>query len=228
MKMLQRILLNKGGRSLTLMKIQISLWTSDDTELVIEEEEPTKVVEDQGSGEKGEKEVTTPVNFQTYLRRRRGVSTASRLDGTAASEIGSTTGVKAKDKGKAIIIEIEPEKKSKRQLEQERLDFKEALQENILRAIQEQEKQRVVTEADSTKVIDWSDPFVIRYHAQLNRPRSVAKDQVQEFVPMDSELEIPRLKRKGQEVQEEPAETHKTETKQVKEEIIQKRDIVDE
>ncbi|GKF03473.1 hypothetical protein Tco_0030396, partial [Tanacetum coccineum] len=214
MKMLQRILPNRGGRSLTLMKIQISLWTSDDTELVLEEEEPTEVVDDQGSGEKGEKEVATPVNFQTYIRRRRGVSTASRLDSTAA-EIGSTAGIKAKDK----------------------------VQEDIHKASQEQDKQRVVTEADPTKVIDWSDPSVIRYHAQLNRPRSVAEvtknickylcnqvgykirnfkgityddirpifenvwDQVHEFVPMDSELEIPRLKRKGQEVQEEPAKT---------------------
>ncbi|GJV36867.1 hypothetical protein Tco_1409344, partial [Tanacetum coccineum] len=64
-----------------------------------------------------EKEVATPVNFQTYIRRRRGVSTASRLDGTAASEIGSTTGVKAKDKGKAIMTEPEPEKRSKKQIE---------------------------------------------------------------------------------------------------------------
>ncbi|GKC32090.1 hypothetical protein Tco_1039384 [Tanacetum coccineum] len=32
---------------------------SDDTEVLLEEEEPTKIVEDQGSGEKGEKEVST-------------------------------------------------------------------------------------------------------------------------------------------------------------------------
>ncbi|GKG40202.1 hypothetical protein Tco_0466979, partial [Tanacetum coccineum] len=103
----------------------IQIRTSDDTELVIEEEEPTKVVEDQGSGEKGEKEVTTLVNFQTYIRRKREVSTASRLDSTAdvstASEIGSTAGVKAKDKGKVIMTEPGPEKKKKKQPEQERL-----------------------------------------------------------------------------------------------------------
>ncbi|GKD80674.1 hypothetical protein Tco_1347513 [Tanacetum coccineum] len=164
----------------------IQIRTSDDTELVIEEEEPTKVVEDQGSGEKGEKEVTTLVNFQTYIRRKRrvstgsgGVSTATRLDSTddvsTASEIGSTAAEKKKDKGKATITEPEPEKKSKKQLEQERLDFEEALQENIHTASQEQEKQRVVTKADPTKVINSSDPYVIRYHAQLNRPRSVAE-----------------------------------------------------
>ncbi|GKG11127.1 hypothetical protein Tco_0342527, partial [Tanacetum coccineum] len=32
---------------------------SDDTEVVLEEEDPTELVEDQGSGEKGEKEVNT-------------------------------------------------------------------------------------------------------------------------------------------------------------------------
>ncbi|GKC11862.1 hypothetical protein Tco_1008644, partial [Tanacetum coccineum] len=41
-------------------------------------------------------------------------------------------------------------------------------------------------------------------------------DQIHSFVPMDSELEVQRLKRKGQEVQEEPTERQKTETKQVK------------
>ncbi|GKE98466.1 hypothetical protein Tco_0021817 [Tanacetum coccineum] len=71
--------------------------------VVLEEEEPIELIEDQGSGEKGDKEVTTPANFQTYIRRRRDVSTgsgrvstASRQDGTAdvstASEIGSTAG----------------------------------------------------------------------------------------------------------------------------------------
>ncbi|GKF55691.1 hypothetical protein Tco_0166031 [Tanacetum coccineum] len=32
---------------------------SDDTEVLLEEQEPTEIVEDQGSGEKGEKEVST-------------------------------------------------------------------------------------------------------------------------------------------------------------------------
>ncbi|GKB00593.1 hypothetical protein Tco_0828586 [Tanacetum coccineum] len=45
------------------------------------------------------------------------------------------------------------------------------------------ERQEVVTEADPTHVIDWSDPAVIRYHGLHNKPRSVA------------ELEIPKLKR---------------------------------
>ncbi|GKA55461.1 hypothetical protein Tco_0754410 [Tanacetum coccineum] len=67
-------------------------------------------------------------NVQTYTRRRRevstgsgGVSTASRLVSTAdistASELDSTAGVKAKDKGKAIMHESEPPKKIKKRVQ---------------------------------------------------------------------------------------------------------------
>ncbi|GJS37880.1 hypothetical protein Tco_0536262 [Tanacetum coccineum] len=102
--------------SLSLHELTVQEKASDDTKLVLQEDEPTKLVEDQGSGEKGEKEVTTPVSYQTYIRRRRGVSTASRQVSTA-SEIGSTPGVKAKDKGKAIMIETEPPKKIKKRVQ---------------------------------------------------------------------------------------------------------------
>ncbi|GJU36286.1 hypothetical protein Tco_1184640 [Tanacetum coccineum] len=84
---------------------------------------------------------------------------------------------KKKDKGKGIMIEPGPEKKTKKQLEQERLRHEEAV--------------RVVAKDDQAYVIDWSDPAMLRYHAQLNRPYSVAEvwDQIQSFAPMDSEKE---------------------------------------
>ncbi|GKB94158.1 hypothetical protein Tco_0980295 [Tanacetum coccineum] len=47
------------GTSWIQEDIEIQEKISDDTEVVLEEEEPTKLVEDQGSGEKGEKEVST-------------------------------------------------------------------------------------------------------------------------------------------------------------------------
>ncbi|GJX83593.1 hypothetical protein Tco_0333074 [Tanacetum coccineum] len=67
-------------------------------------------------------------NVQTYSRRRRevstgsgGVSTASRLVSTAdistASKLDSTVGVKAKDKGKAIMHESKPPKKIKKRVQ---------------------------------------------------------------------------------------------------------------
>ncbi|GJW85600.1 hypothetical protein Tco_0158745, partial [Tanacetum coccineum] len=221
--------------------IEIQEKISDDTKVVLEEEEPTELVKDQGSGEKGEKEVSTVgAEHSTVIPE---VSTA------AANLVYIRRSAQMrKDKRKSIIEEDESvQKKTKKQLEQERLKHEEAirlqeqideeerqrivrdaeiakqLQEEINKATQEQEKQEVVTEADPTHVIDWSDPAVLRYHAQLNRPYSVAKvrknmvmylknqggykmnyfkemkyedirpifekvwDQIQSFVPMDSE-----------------------------------------
>ncbi|GJU36455.1 hypothetical protein Tco_1184809 [Tanacetum coccineum] len=77
---------------------------SADTEILLDQEEPTELVEDLSSGEKGEKEV----------------STASPEVKTAAESLvyirrGAT---KRKDKGKAVMIEAEPvQEKTKLQLE---------------------------------------------------------------------------------------------------------------
>ncbi|GKC47079.1 hypothetical protein Tco_1064801, partial [Tanacetum coccineum] len=54
-------------------------------------------------------------NVQTYTRRRREVSTGSGGVSTA-SELVSTAGVKAKDKGKAVMQESEPPKKIKKRV----------------------------------------------------------------------------------------------------------------
>ncbi|GJQ98452.1 hypothetical protein Tco_0009591 [Tanacetum coccineum] len=145
---------------------------------------------------------------QTYTRRRRSVSTSSGRVSTASrtvsttdvstvSELGSTAGVKAKDKGKAIMQESEPSKKVKKRVqvqmsmdeelakkvfeeeqakamakqEQERINFEAALE------LQKQldEREEVTAEPTQAQQIDWSDPAVLRYHAQLNRPYSVAE-----------------------------------------------------
>ncbi|GJX83156.1 hypothetical protein Tco_0332637 [Tanacetum coccineum] len=85
--------------------------------------------------------------------------------------------------------------KSKKQLQEERLGYEEAirLQEHIdeeerkriardaeiAKQLQEEydkaRKKEFVTKVDIAHVIDWNDPFVIRYHALQNRPRSVAE-----------------------------------------------------
>ncbi|GKA08511.1 hypothetical protein Tco_0687842 [Tanacetum coccineum] len=125
---------------------------------------------------------------------------------------------KRKDKGKAIMKEDESvQKKSKKQLEQERLGHEEAirlqeqineeerqriardaeiakqLQEEFDRARQEQE---VVAEVDQAHDIDWSDPAVLRYHAVQNR--SFSKAEVRKNI-------------EGQDVVEEPAKRQRTE-----------------
>ncbi|GJU53828.1 hypothetical protein Tco_1227542 [Tanacetum coccineum] len=109
-------------------------------------------------------------NVQTYTRRRREVSTGSRLDSTADI---STAGVKAKDKGKAIMHESEPPKKIKKRAEQEqeRIDFETALK------LQKQleEREEVTAKVDQAHDIDWSDLAVLRYHTLQNRPYSMAE-----------------------------------------------------
>ncbi|GJT42979.1 hypothetical protein Tco_0951694 [Tanacetum coccineum] len=222
---------------------------SDDTEVLLVEEqtaklveEPTELVEDQGSGEKGEQEVTTADTALNTASVPISTASATPEVSTAAANLVyiRRSAEKRKDKGKAIMIEDESvQKKSKKQLEQERLSHEEA--------IRLQEQKEAIAEVDTAHVIDWNDPSVIRYHALQNRPRSVAEvrknmlmylknqggykmkdfkgmsyddirpifekvwDQVHSFVPMDSEEEVQRLKRAGQDVEAEPAKRQRTE-----------------
>ncbi|GJT04822.1 putative ribonuclease H-like domain-containing protein [Tanacetum coccineum] len=125
-------LVQDEGTSWIQEDIEIQEKISDDTEVVLKVEEPTELVEDKGSGEKGEKEVSTVgAEHSTVIPE---VSTAANL-----------------------------------------LD----------------EREGVAAEPAQAQKIDWSDPAVLRYHAQLNRPYFEAGvwDQIQSFVPMDSEKE---------------------------------------
>ncbi|GJS43581.1 hypothetical protein Tco_0568624 [Tanacetum coccineum] len=116
------------------------------------------------------------------------VSTAGAKKGTASEEVRIRKG---QDKGKAIMIESEPKKKSMKELEQERLSFAKAIRleeqmnkeqraqiardEEIARQWDEEERQRAMAEAKSTKKIDWNDPSVIRYHTLKMKPKTVAQ-----------------------------------------------------
>ncbi|GJV56036.1 ribonuclease H-like domain-containing protein [Tanacetum coccineum] len=95
------------------------------------------------------------------------------------------------DKGKGILVEEEPKKKSKKELEQERLSYAEAIRleeqmneeqraqiardAEIARQWDEEEKKRAMDEAETTKKIDWNDPSVIRYHSLKMKPKSIAQ-----------------------------------------------------
>ncbi|GJW23132.1 hypothetical protein Tco_0033754 [Tanacetum coccineum] len=179
---------DEEGTSWIQEDIEIQEKISNDTEVVLEEEELTELVEDQGSGEKGEKEVST-VGAKH--------STVIPEVSTVAENIVyiRRSAEKKKDKGKGIMTEPEPKKKTKKQLEQERLGheevvrFQEQLNEEetqriardaeIARQLHEEinkaGQERVVAKDDQAHVIDYSDPAVLRYHAQLNRPYSVAE-----------------------------------------------------
>ncbi|GJW68788.1 hypothetical protein Tco_0123212 [Tanacetum coccineum] len=161
--------------SLVPLHAEIREKASDETEVLLEgeEEEATKIVQDQGSGEKGEQEVSTA---DTALN--------------AASVPFSTTSATSVPFSTASAT---PE--SKKQLKQERLSHEEAIR--LQEQIDEEERKRIardaeiakqlqeeydkarkkeaVTKVDTAYVIDWNDPSVIRYHALQNRPRSIGE-----------------------------------------------------
>ncbi|GJS34618.1 putative ribonuclease H-like domain-containing protein [Tanacetum coccineum] len=137
---------SKQGRILSDAEVQEK--ASNETEPVIQDVTPTEVIQDQESSEKGSAEV----------------STAGAKKGTASEEVP--------------IVKSEPKKKSKKELEQERLSFAEAIRleeqmneeqraqiardEEIARQWDEEERQRAMSEAKTSKKIDWNDPSVIR------------------------------------------------------------------
>ncbi|GJW10049.1 hypothetical protein Tco_1575876 [Tanacetum coccineum] len=237
------------------------------------EHKPTELVEDFGSGEKGEKEISTAnMSVSTSSANPEvstaGVSTTEVVLSTVIPEVSTgaenlvyirRSAEKRKDKGKVIMKEDEfVQKKTKKQLEQERLsheasirlqehvneeerqrisrdaEIAKQLQEEINTTREEQEKpdlekalelqkqlderKEVVAEADPAQVINWSDPTVLRYHAQQNRSFSKSEildlylkeyDQNQSFVPKDSEIEKEVMERSGFDFQKPPAKRQK-------------------
>ncbi|GKC62518.1 hypothetical protein Tco_1095116, partial [Tanacetum coccineum] len=120
--------------------------TSADTEVLLEQEKHIELVEDPGSGEKGEKEISTAEVL---------VSTASAIPevSTAIPERQvyiRMSAVKRKDKGKAIMKDDESvQNKTKKQLELERLGHEEAIR--LQEHINEEERQRIVRDAEIAK-----------------------------------------------------------------------------
>ncbi|GKD79981.1 hypothetical protein Tco_1342602 [Tanacetum coccineum] len=133
--------------SISLIQDEGTSWIQDDadiqrnsvdTEILLDQEEPTKLVEDFGSGEKGEKEISTT-----------GVSTTEAGLSTVIPEVSTTvenlvyirrSAEKRKDKGKAIMKEDEyVQKKTKKQLEQERLSHKAGIR--LQEQVNEEERQ---------------------------------------------------------------------------------------
>ncbi|GKG54342.1 hypothetical protein Tco_0557865, partial [Tanacetum coccineum] len=97
-------------------------------------------------GGKGEKEVST-ANVPVSTAGAE-VSTASHEVSTAAASLVyiRRSASKAKDKGKAIMTEPKPEKKSKKQLEQERAGLEAAIR--LQEQLDEEERQRIAKDAE--------------------------------------------------------------------------------
>ncbi|GJV22202.1 reverse transcriptase [Tanacetum coccineum] len=125
---------------------------------------------------------TAPINISTARETR---STIGRFVYARRSKDAR------KDKGKEIMTEPEPEKKSKKLLEQERLGLEEAIRlqeqvdeeeraqvardEEIARHLLALDEERVTTETKTTKDIDWNDPSVQKYWDLKNKPKSEAQ-----------------------------------------------------
>ncbi|GKB67779.1 hypothetical protein Tco_0929191 [Tanacetum coccineum] len=119
---------------------------SADTEILLEQEEPTELVEDPGSGKKGEKEISTAEVL---------VSTASEIPkvSTAIPERQvyiRRSAKKRKGKGNAIMKDDEyVQKNTKKQLKQERLGHEEAIR--LQEQINKEERQRIARDAKIAK-----------------------------------------------------------------------------
>ncbi|GJX14731.1 hypothetical protein Tco_0206489 [Tanacetum coccineum] len=229
-------------------------WPHLECELnLVNLEEPTELVEDQGSGEKGEQEVTTS---DTALNTASvPISTAS-----ATPEMNLFKRSLRSNLNKNGLVMKKPlEYKNKLMRKKEKRIARDT---QIAKQLQDEYdkagKKEVVAEVDTAHVIDWNDPSVIRYHALQNRPRAVVEvrknmlmylknqggykmkdckgmsyddikpifkkvwDQVHSFVPMNSEEEVQRLKRAGQDVEAEPAKRQRT--KEVSESVQEQTD----
>ncbi|GJX63599.1 uncharacterized mitochondrial protein-like protein [Tanacetum coccineum] len=192
---------DEEGTSWIQEDIEIQDKISDDTEVVLEEEEPTELVEDQRSGEKGEKE--------------------KRKDkGKAIMEEDESV-----------------QKKTKKQLEQEKLGHEEAIRlqkqideeerQRIARDAEIAKHDPAVIRYHALQNRAFSVPKVrknmciylinqggykMRHFKAMSYEDIIPIfeklwDQIHSFMPMDSELEIPKLKRaepvKRQSIKEE-------------------------
>ncbi|GKF96479.1 hypothetical protein Tco_0289214 [Tanacetum coccineum] len=107
-----------------LFNEEVQEKASTETELFIQEVTPTEVIQDQEGSGKASDEVSTPgLKKGTASEEVPTVSTAevhlSTAGGTVTYSRRSAEKRSRQDKGKAILIEEEPKKKSKKDLEQE-------------------------------------------------------------------------------------------------------------
>ncbi|GJS19219.1 hypothetical protein Tco_0447851 [Tanacetum coccineum] len=112
---------------------------STETKPIIQEVTLTEVIQDQESSEKGSAKVCTAGATKGTASEVPVVSTVEENISTARRTVTyrrrSEEKRTRKDKGKAIMTESEPKKKSKKEIEQERLSFAEAIRLQVETAI---------------------------------------------------------------------------------------------
>ncbi|GJT68620.1 hypothetical protein Tco_1020100 [Tanacetum coccineum] len=167
------------GRKLSDADVQeheeVQEKASTETELFIQEVTPTEVILPQEGSEEvstaGAKKGTATEEVPIVSTAEVNLSTAG---GTVTYTRRSAKKKSRQDKGKAIMIEYEPKKKSKKEFELERLSIADAIKleeqmneeqraqiardEEIAKQWQEEEKKKAMDEVKSAKKIDWNDP----------------------------------------------------------------------
>ncbi|GJS89679.1 putative ribonuclease H-like domain-containing protein [Tanacetum coccineum] len=159
---------SKQGRKISDIDEDLNTYFAQDDE----------VVHDQDTTKEGQPEDSTAgITVSTALIN---ISTARETRSTAGRVVYRRRSKEArKDKGKAIMTELEPEKKSKKLLEQERLCLEEAIKlqkqvdekekaqiardEEIARQLLALDEERATSKPKTTKYIDWNDPSVQKY-----------------------------------------------------------------
>ncbi|GJS18740.1 hypothetical protein Tco_0413212 [Tanacetum coccineum] len=175
-------------------------------------------------------------NVQTYTRRRRAVSTGSGGVSTA-SELVSTAGVKGNSIDEELAQKVHEEEQARFNAEQETKmaqvhqaaqGFTDVEWDDILARVaadkdfvqQLQAGEKASDEDLPENLLNWSikeRSSLLNKGLKLTLSFEEVKEifeatmrKVQSFVPMDSELEVQRLKRAGQDVVEEPAKRQRT------------------
>ncbi|GKF18427.1 hypothetical protein Tco_0063345, partial [Tanacetum coccineum] len=137
-----------------LFNEEVQEKASTETELFIQEVTPTEVIHDQEGSWKASDEVST-------AGKKKG-TTSEEVPTVSTAEVHiSTAGVPVtysrrsvekrsrQDKGKAILIEEEPKKKSKKELEQERLSYAEAIR--LEEQMHEEQRAQISRDAEIAK-----------------------------------------------------------------------------
>ncbi|GJS90238.1 hypothetical protein Tco_0772874 [Tanacetum coccineum] len=150
-----------------LSDAEVQEKASTETEPFIQEVTPTEVIQDQGSSEKGSAEVSTAGATKGTASEVPVVSTAEEDISTAGRTVTyrrrSEEQRSRQDKGKAIMIESEPKKKSKKELEQERLSFAEAIR--LEEQMNEEQRAQIARDEEIAR----------QYHALKMKPKTVAQ-----------------------------------------------------
>ncbi|GJY42264.1 hypothetical protein Tco_0429534 [Tanacetum coccineum] len=124
---------------------------SNDTEIFVQQVTPTELIQDQEASGKASDEVSTaglkkgPVS-EEVLTVSTAEATLSTAGGTVTYSRRSAEKRSRKDKGKAILIEEEPKKKSKKDLEQEQLSYAEAIR--LEEQMHEEQRAQIARDAE--------------------------------------------------------------------------------